>query len=132
MAQRETSNDGHSSNHRPGIGQRVQEIESSAQHLLDEAKGVMSDLRDTLDLRARVERHPYGTLIAAAAVGYVLGGGLFTSLTGSLVRLGLRLAAVPLVKDELLNLAHSALSGLGITEETQEPQKPQESSGTTG
>jgi hypothetical protein len=116
-------------NHRPRIGQRVQEIESSAQHLLDEAKGVMSDLRDTLDLRSRVERHPYGTLLAAAAVGYVLGGGLFTSLTGSLVRLGLRLAAVPLVKDELIGLAQSALNGLGITEETQEPQQP---SGTNG
>jgi hypothetical protein len=117
-------------NHRPRIGQRVQEIESSAQHLLEEAKGVMSDLRDTLDLRSRVERHPYGTLIAAAAVGYLLGGGLFTSLTGSLVRLGLRLAAVPLVKDELINLAQSALSGLGITEETQE--EPQQSSGSNG
>jgi hypothetical protein len=118
------------SNHRPRIGQRVQEIESSAQHLLEEAKGVISDLRDTLDLRSRVERHPYGTLIAAAAVGYLLGGGLFTSLTGSLVRLGLRLAAVPLVKDELINLAQSALSGLGITEETQE--EPQQPSGSNG
>src|SRR5258707_15848670 len=118
------------SNHRPRIGQRVQEIESSAQHLLDEAKGVMSDLRDTLDLRSRVERHPYGTLLAAAAVGYVLGGGLFTSLTGNLVRLGLRLAAVPLIKDELMNLAQSALSGLGVTEETQ--GEPQQSSGTNG
>ncbi len=118
------------SNHRPRIGQRVQEIESSAQHLLDEAKGVMSDLRDTLDLRSRVERHPYGTLLAAAAVGYVLGGGLFTSLTGNLVRLGVRLAAVPLIKDELMNLAQSALSGLGVTEETQ--GEPQQSSGTNG
>ena len=118
------------SNHRPRIGQRVQEIESSAQHLLEEAKGVMSDLRDTLDLRSRVERHPYGTLLAAAAVGYLLGGGLFTSLTGNLVRLGLRLAAVPLIKDELMNLAQSALSGLGVTEETQ--GEPQQSSGTNG
>src|SRR5258708_1353090 len=31
-------------NHRPRIGQRVQEIESSAQHLLEEATGGMSDL----------------------------------------------------------------------------------------
>jgi len=91
---------------------------------------VMSDLSDTLDLRARVDRHPYGMLLGAAAVGYVLGGGLFTSLTRSLVRLGLRLAAVPLVKDELVNLAHSALSGLGVTEEAQE--EPQQSSGTNG
>ncbi|SRR5216684_841772 len=131
MAQKETSDDGaNSNNHRPRISKRVQEIESSAQHLLDEAKGVMSDLRDSLDLRSRVERHPYGMLLAAAAAGYILGGGLFTSLTGKLVRLGLRLAAVPLVKDELINLAQSALSGLGVTEEAQE--EPQQSSGTNG
>ncbi len=118
------------SNHRPRISKRVEEIESSAQHLLDEVKGVMSDLRDTLDLRSRVEQHPYGMLLAAAAAGYVLGGGLFTSLTGTLVRLGLRLAAVPLVKDELINLAQSALSELGVTEEA--PEEPQQSSGSNG
>jgi len=39
-------------------------------------------------------------------------------------------AAVPLVKDELINLAQSALSGLGVTEEAQE--EPQQSSGTNG
>jgi hypothetical protein len=131
MAQGEKSDDGaQPGNHRPRISKRVQEIESSAQHLLDEAKGVVSDLRDTLDLGSRVERHPYGMLLAAAAVGYVLGGGLFTSLTGNLVRLGLRLAAVPLVKDELINLAQSALNELGVTEEAQE--EPQQSSGSKG
>jgi hypothetical protein len=131
MAPGEKSDDGaQSGNHRPRIRKRVQEMESSAQHLMDEARGVMSDLSDSFDLRSRVERHPYGMLLGAAAVGYILGGGLFTSLTRSMVRLGLRLAAVPLVKDELVSLAHSALGGLGITEETQE--EPQQSSGTNG
>jgi len=123
MANAEESDNGtHPGNHRPRISQRVQEIENSAQHLVEEAKGVVSDLRDTLDIRARVQRHPYGMLALAAGVGYVLGGGLFTSTTGSLVRLGLRLAAVPLVKDELLNLAQSALSGL-VSEESSDQQQ---------
>jgi len=39
----------------------------------------------------------------------VLGGGLFSRLTGRMVRLGFRLAALPFVKEELLNMARSAL-----------------------
>jgi hypothetical protein len=55
-------------------------------------------------------------LVAAAAVGYVLGGGLFTSWTGGLVRLGIRLAAVPFVKNELMNVAEAAF-GLGARDD---------------
>ncbi|HME92480.1 MAG TPA: hypothetical protein VKE49_13705, partial [Myxococcaceae bacterium] len=83
MAGAEDSGNGaRGGNKRPPISKRVQEIESSAQHLVEEAKGVVSDLRNTLDIHARVQRHPYGMLALAAGVGYVLGGGLFTSLTG--------------------------------------------------
>src|ERR1700737_4329309 len=113
MAQRRQSGNGSHSSHRPGIGKRVEEIGSSAQHLLSEAKGAVEDLRETFDLRQRVDRHPYGMLAAAAAVGYVLGGGLFTSWTGGLVRLGIRLAAIPFVKNELMNVAEAALGGWG-------------------
>lgn len=116
MAQRRQSGNGSHASNRPGIGKRVEEIGSSAQHLLSEAKGAVEDLRETFDLRQRVERHPYGMLAAAAAVGYVLGGGLFTSWTGGLVRLGIRLAAVPFVKNELINVAEAALSGWGASD----------------
>jgi hypothetical protein len=57
-------------------------------------------------------------LAAAAAVGFVLGGGLFTSWTGGLVRLGIRLAAVPFVKNELMNVAEAALGGWGARDES--------------
>ena len=58
-----------------------------------------------IDLRGRVERHPIGMVAAAAGVGYLLGGGLFSPLTGKLLRIGLRLALIPLVKSQLANLA---------------------------
>jgi hypothetical protein len=48
---------------------------------------------------------------AALGVGYVLGGGLFSGLTFRLVGLGVRLAAIPLVKHQLLDLAEAAVSG---------------------
>ncbi len=58
-----------------------------------------------VDLRGRVQRNPLGMVLAAAGVGYLLGGGLFSPLTGRLVRIGLRLALIPLVKSQLSNLA---------------------------
>lgn len=62
----------------------------------------------SIDLRGRVERNPIGMVLAAAGVGYVLGGGLFSPLTARLVRYGLKLAIIPLVKSQLEALAGTA------------------------
>jgi hypothetical protein len=65
------------------------------------------------DLEARLERSPNGTLAAALGVGYVLGGGVFTPLTaralGLGVRLGLRLVVLPLVTEQLVDLARTSI-----------------------
>lgn len=96
----------------PGFGQRVDQIGNSAQQLVDEARAAVTDLQDKIDLKGRIDRHPYGMLAAAAGIGYVLGGGLFTPLTARIIRLGMRLAALPLVKDELVGMAEAALTGI--------------------
>ncbi len=62
----------------------------------------------SIDLRGRVQRNPLGMVAAAAGVGYVLGGGLFSPLTGRLLSIGLRLALIPLVKSQLSNIAGSS------------------------
>jgi len=61
-------------------------------------------LTRAIDLRGRVERNPIGMVLAAVGVGYVLGGGLFSPLTGRLARIGIRLALIPLVKSQLSNI----------------------------
>ena len=101
-----TSN-GHSD---AGFGQRIDHIGSTAQQLFTEARDVVEDVTKTIDIKGRIDRHPYGMLLAAAGVGYVLGGGLFTRFTGRVLRLGLRLAALPMVKEELLGFAEQALN----------------------
>jgi hypothetical protein len=97
-----------------GFGQRVDQIGSEAQQLWSNARSAVSDLGETLDLKGRVERNPYGMVAAALGVGYVLGGGLFTPLTGRILKLGVRLAMLPFVKDELLGMAETALRGYEV------------------
>jgi hypothetical protein len=107
-----TQNDGsQASGDNQGFGQRVDQIGSEAQQLWSNARSAVSDLGQTLDIKGRVERNPYGMMAAALGVGYVLGGGLFTPLTGRILKLGVRLAMLPFVKDELLSMAETALRG---------------------
>ena len=61
-------------------------------------------LEETLDIEGRLQRNPYGMLAWAAGVGFVLGGGLFTRLTGTIASAGLRMglaAALPLLQQQL-------------------------------
>ena len=104
----ETSSNGHAQE--AGFGERIDHIGSAAQQLIGEAKDVVQDLKGAVDLKGRVERHPYGMVLAALGVGYVLGGGLFTPLTARMVKFGMRLAALPMFKDELLGMAEQAFS----------------------
>lgn len=90
---------------------------------VDEARRSLESLAD--DLRERVEEHPWRTLGMAMGAGYILGGGLFTALTGRLLfgglRIGLRLAALPLVREELLGMVETMTErGRGDTERRQQ------------
>jgi len=106
-----TQSNGSQSSTDEGFGHRVDQIGSDAAHLWGNARSAVTDLGQTLDLKGRVDRHPYGMMAAALGVGYVLGGGLFTPLTARILRLGVRLAALPFVKDELVGMAEAALNG---------------------
>src|SRR4051794_25735185 len=101
-----------------GFGTRVDHLGESAQKLWTDARSAVTDLSGSVDLTGRVQRNPYGMVAAALGVGYVLGGGLFTPLTARILRLGMRFAALPLVKQELVGMAETALnsfSGQGST-----------------
>ena len=80
-----------------------------------EAIGSQADsFTRAIDLRGRVERNPIGMVLAAAGIGYVLGGGLFSPLTSKIVRIGLRVALIPLVKSQFENLVgQSSQAGEG-------------------
>jgi hypothetical protein len=131
MDEQERAGNGAHGNQRPGLGARVEHISSSAQQVWTEARDAVSELKEAVDLRRRMEEHPYAMLGAAAAVGYILGGGLLTSMTGALIRLGLRVAALPLIKDELWNLAGNAVAGLGSRPPSSSSEAPSPGTGAS-
>ncbi len=94
------------------VAQHVDAAKDAAQEFVDEAKASGQGFMDAVDLTARVERNPYGMIAAALGIGYVLGGGLFTPTTSRLLRLGLKLSALPLVRGELMGLAEAAVDGV--------------------
>jgi len=85
--------------------------QGNAGSVLEDARTQLSGAWDRLDLRSQVEQHPFRTLGIALGAGYVLGGGLFTKLTGRLlfggIRMGMRLAALPVLRDEIMGLANT-------------------------
>jgi hypothetical protein len=88
-----------------------------ASNMVDEAKAFTSALSESvtnfsesIDLRGRVQRAPLAMVGAAVGVGYVLGGGLFSSTTGRLLKVGIAAIVLPFVKRQLATMAGSATS----------------------
>jgi hypothetical protein len=86
------------------------------------ASSALNGLADAAGLTPKVEQNPYGMVAAALGIGYVVGGGLFTPTSARLVRMGLKLAAVPAVRDRLLDVAEAALDGL-LAQADPQPKK---------
>jgi hypothetical protein len=91
-------------------------VNDSAHKAWDRTRSAVSELKRAAAIEERVNRNPYGSIAAALGIGYVLGGGIFTPLTSRIValglRIGIRLAVLPMLKDEISVLA-DALGGEG-------------------
>jgi hypothetical protein len=77
-------------------------IAEGATQIVDESRDLLSETVENLDIPGRMARHPYQTMLIAAGIGYVLGGGLLTPLTARLLRTGIRVAALPLLRQEFM------------------------------
>lgn len=89
----------------------INQGERSVSEIASEIGEAAMELYERLDIGRQLQEHPYRTLAVAAGIGYVLGGGLFTPLTGALVRVGARAALLPLLQ--------STLAGRGEEEQQQ-------------
>jgi hypothetical protein len=97
------------------VGQHVDRVGGSAQEAWSRTRDTVNDLKERFDLDGRVSRNPYGMVAAAVGVGYVLGGGFFSPLTARIFRIGLRLgirmAAIPFLENEIRGFAESVMAG---------------------
>jgi hypothetical protein len=109
MESRETTRNGRATvdNGSATLGKRVDQVSHTAEQAWSKTRDALSNVDD--NIKGRVRRNPYGSMAAALGIGYVLGGGIFTPLTARIVgvglRLGMRLALLPLLKQELSELA---------------------------
>lgn len=90
---------------------RGQTIRTETGELVQEVKLAAEEIRDQLDIEGRMQRAPYQTMAIAFGVGYVLGGGLFSSLTGKALRIGFKAMLVPMLNAKLAELGEAAAQG---------------------
>ncbi len=60
-----------------------------------------SNATDTLDLSGRMARNPYPLVLIAAGVGFIASGALFSRFTMRAINLGVRIAALPILEQQL-------------------------------
>src|SRR3954470_3981203 len=93
------------------LGRQMEKVGHTAEQMWDRTRDSFSDFSDAVDLKGRVNRNPYGTAAAALGIGYVRGGGLFPRLSARIVRMrvriGMRLAVLPLLKQEVAEVLES-------------------------
>lgn len=95
------------------VAEHGREIRTDAEKLINDAKSAASDLSRSIDIKGRMERNPLGTIAMGFGIGFLLGGGLFSRMTGRLFGLGFRMAVLPYLKYELMGRAADLVRGGG-------------------
>ena len=63
------------------------------------------------DLSTEMAQRPYAVLGLGVLAGYVLGGGIFSRLTGRVFAIGLRAVGLPLITQAAINMVQDAVQG---------------------
>jgi len=102
----------------------AEELKENLAELAHTASSALNGVSDAVGLTPKVEENPWGMVLAALGVGYVLGGGLFTSTTARVLKLGARMAAIPVVRDKLIDVAEAAVDGILDNTQPQNKEEP--------
>jgi hypothetical protein len=95
--------------------------ENDARRLIDDSRNLMDDSKQVFDdvqqlydnmrtkgsLGEYYQRNPYAVLAAAAGVGYLLGGGLFSPFTKRITKLAMKGLVIPIASSQVKNLSGS-------------------------
>jgi ElaB/YqjD/DUF883 family membrane-anchored ribosome-binding protein len=99
---------------RPGSGATAEQAAQSLTESADQAVKSVALLYNAVDgaLARQVQASPYTVLGAAAAVGFVVGGGLRSPIGQLLLRLSVRTFGPPLVNAAMQSVLQQATAGL--------------------
>jgi ElaB/YqjD/DUF883 family membrane-anchored ribosome-binding protein len=118
------------------VGQRASRAGATAEDAWSRTRETANEIKDRLEIDRRVAEHPYGMIAAAVGVGYVLGGGFFTPLTARVLglglRLGLRIAAIPLLEQELRGFAEAVVGGASDGQDGEDGETNEAADGEEG
>lgn len=96
--------------------------ENDTQRLIDDSRTLMNDskqvfndvqqlydkMRNQGSIGEYYQRNPYTVLAAAAGVGYVLGGGLFSPFTKRILKIAMKGMIIPIAGSQIKNLSAAA------------------------
>ncbi len=91
------------------VGEAAHKAADAAKQAADAASTKGSELLEQSGVAGQVRKHPYAMVGAAFGLGYVAGGGLFSPTTARVLELAVKLAALPPVRDRLLDVAEAAV-----------------------
>lgn len=83
-------------------------LRSDMQNLMDDVAEVGRDIRRKTDFSEAIQKHPIRSVCIAAGVGYLLGGGLFSPLTGRLLKVGGRAMLLPILRNQFESMVAGA------------------------
>ena len=94
----------------PELGNSAEEVLRRARAAKEELSGlatavagIAGGVKQGLDIDRRLREEPVKTLLIAAGIGYIAGGGFFTPTTSRMLRLGARLWLLPTIRRSLIN-----------------------------
>ena len=80
---------------------QIQKISDDVELLGKDVSDLVHQVREKRILQRYYQHNPYVVVAAAAGLGYVVGGGLFTPFTKRLVRFGMKAMFVPIAASQL-------------------------------
>lgn len=78
-----------------------QQVSEDLEALNEDVMALVRHVREKRIAQRYYEQNPYVVLAAAAGLGYVAGGGLFTPFTRRLIRFGMKAMFVPIAAKQI-------------------------------
>lgn len=87
-----------------------QALMDNSRRVMDDAQQLYERVRGDMSPAKIYRDNPFAVVAAAAGVGYLLGGGLFSPFTRRIVRIGLKGLIIPIASTQLKHLTAGAES----------------------